>query len=367
MCFRRFFRFFLVVSLFFPSFLWAQSTLFPARIIDGIAHPAFEMERKNGLHLQPQANSLDSDRGSLGMTPFPLIVFPEGRIAHLVRRDITIAFARKMVITNSSCGKILAPACRVTTHWRQVVYELVWKAHPDPSKVGQALLQGANHGKVFSESTILEAFSKDRFPRSSRGLDLPVLTCEDFSWLGGKKKDAVHLLDWTIESMVRNLETSLALNRTIETALSIDLLPVDGGYRIQHPKHYSGASLPDFGLVFIDNMGWTVDREKFESCDITASLSQLDEELGKIYVKELADFVKNPQREAFEGEEVIREIYLNFSERRKMNENGGKIKVWNFLTEEDRLLVFLQLMNVTTTDEGPEKLRLILDTTRKVH
>ncbi len=215
--------------------------------------------------LPPAVKLVDVFPGQL-----PDVVFSDGRVATLVlKKTVPQVYSVPIDVVESSCGKNYPARCILNYPFWSYTIQLIWKKNSDPTKVGKALIRNGN--PVFNEFNSFAFVDKLSFPALLQELQKPDLNCPNWSWLE-PREDRIAVLEWTSELMIENLETRVNENRTTSVAWGIELSKKsEDSYFIGLPKKWvkTFGTNENFSLLEGNEIGWTVETKKSESCDVS--------------------------------------------------------------------------------------------------
>ncbi len=193
----------------------------------------------------------------------PDIVFDDGRVAEVVVRQHLGEFSVTMDIAQNSCGKNIPTTCRIVHPYLDYKLQLVWKVHPNPEKIGKLLKR--DNSDIFDQREVISYTGKIKHPDILKDIKNPEMTCSTWDWLAPNSQQ-IDLLDWSIEVMLPNPETLLNENRTFRSYQNMTLTKINQTtYSLGLPK----TDELDAVLIIGDQVGWTVKKENFESCEVT--------------------------------------------------------------------------------------------------
>lgn len=168
-------------------------------------------------------------------------------------------------------------------------YRLIWKNHPDLSKIGKMVLmktQGqlgtgeaplrptffASYENSFRKFKPKSIFSKQELVK----LNPSQIQCDSYEWYDqltqnfSSNPDELRLNEWSIEEMTDNPETMQSENRTSQAHLGIGLNRIHDGLEIQNIEFPSLDSNNTIFLFFGDIVGWHLLKGP-KVCDLSFS------------------------------------------------------------------------------------------------
>ncbi len=184
----------------------------------------------------------------------PEVVFVDGRITELyINRREPLVTTMPIKVTDNACTTPSNIACDYRTSLILDDLVMIWKANPDPTKVGKLVMAKFSQGggqppiefPLYQQGLV--AFSDHgMMPILSANLPNDIFLCKDFTWLPSgtvAAPDTVNLSRWDVEMMMSNPETGLMENRTISMAMDVTLKKnAEGGLEIGKVKKFLVSS-----------------------------------------------------------------------------------------------------------------------------